>query len=441
MTANPSTQFHLNDMLGSIIKADLHTTRVAPALMGGPGVGKSSYFEGLADEMGTEIFKLQINTMADRGDLTGVRTVPIEQAPYYQQIYIPNEVVLKANNYARENPDKIVILTLEEINRGDTDVISGAMTMVTERKCGNEVLEPNIRIVATGNDSGAISEMDGAATTRFAIYNVVPDLDTFLGVQPNLNPYVKAVLTRKPELLVCLPENEARVTLSDDEDDNDQALANFEAVFSGENGENRQHANPRTIEGVSHWLNNIEQDDLVQMANTASPNNDNQMVLNNVLVSHTGETAFTAELYHEIIADINAGFATSNGGTSAAARPARPEVMDTIQAAKSRNDIEIAMRRMTNDELESVIAFALCDDNPLVTGTVLEMALNAIPARQVSNNAAGVIVTAVMNGLINDRAKQTVNNSSALISNNINQFMNMHPINNTQPEPGSDTND
>ena len=116
MAANPSTQFHLNDMLGSIIKADLHTTRVAPALMGGPGVGKSSYFEGLADEMGTEIFKLQINTMADRGDLTGVRTVPIEQAPYYQQIYIPNEVVLKANNYARENPEKIVILTLEEIN-------------------------------------------------------------------------------------------------------------------------------------------------------------------------------------------------------------------------------------------------------------------------------------------------------------------------------------
>lgn len=452
MAVNPTTQFHLNDQLASIIKADLHTTRVAPALMGGPGVGKSSYFEGLADEMGTAIFKLQINTMADRGDLTGVRTVPIEQAPYYKQIYIPNEVVLGANDYARANPDKIVLLALEEINRGDTDVISGAMTMVTERKCGNEVLEPNVRIVATGNDSGAISEMDGAATTRFAIYNVVPDLDTFLKVQPNLNPYVKAVLTRKPDLLTCLPDNNTVVTLNgnndDDDDNNAQALADFEAVFGGENGENRQHANPRTIEGVSHWLNNISQDDLKMLANTSSPNDDNQMVLNNVLISHTGETQFTAELYHEIIADINAGFASTGGGSAASAKPARPDALDAIMQATSRNEIETTLRRLTNDELEAVIAYAMCDDVPRVNTTILDMALTALPARQVSTQTAGVIITAVMQGQINEDAKQTLQNSSAMIASHISQFLNMQSINstpasaqqNSQPNPATPAN-
>jgi MoxR-like ATPase len=125
-----------NDTLLDVIKVDLEVG-LTPALMGEPGIGKSSFVEELARSMNTKAFVLPCNQLADKADLTGARLVPTADGKSYSQVFYPHHVVQEAIEYALANPRENPILFLDEINRTTPDVTSAVLTMETLRRLGS----------------------------------------------------------------------------------------------------------------------------------------------------------------------------------------------------------------------------------------------------------------------------------------------------------------
>lgn len=411
--ANPNA-FLLNDTLMNIIRHDIATTRIVPVLTGGPGFGKTSCLEDLAESFDTKIFKMQINSYNEKGDLLGVRVVPKEDGTGFVQVYIPNEVIVAANEYAEEHPDKLVFVALEEYNRAEPDVTSAAMTMPTERKCGTTEIAPNIRFLATGNDKGNVTEIDGASATRFAHYPVYPDLTTFLEVtKGSLNPLVKRTLQRNPELIVSLPEIA--------EDDNSM----FSVAFGDDERENLPHANPRTIEGMSNWLNSITNDAtdttfLKELFDTPAHNDNDSTLLEKSIIAHTGDTAFSKALYAEIVKMLTP---SQNQTPSSAAMPPRPRAMDALVGANTRNEVNSILARMDADELDEVILYSMTQNHPDIINGVLPMALDAYPKQYMDINSTVQLVNLFTEGLVTDDAFDVVAAATGGVGESIYQYL------------------
>lgn len=82
-----------NDTLTTLVKQALEVG-ATPALMGEPGIGKSSFIEALAYSMGTKAFVLPCNQLADKADLTGARLVPYTKddgTQSYKQVFYPHQ--------------------------------------------------------------------------------------------------------------------------------------------------------------------------------------------------------------------------------------------------------------------------------------------------------------------------------------------------------------
>ena len=92
-----------NDTFTEIVKQDLEQG-LTPALMGEPGIGKSSFVEALSYTMGTQTFTLPCNQLADKADLTGARLVPTADGKSYTQVFYPHHVIQDAIEYSRDNP-------------------------------------------------------------------------------------------------------------------------------------------------------------------------------------------------------------------------------------------------------------------------------------------------------------------------------------------------
>ena len=166
-----------NEMLVNTTIKLLDANRV-PALIGEPGIGKSSFVEDVARRTNTRCFTLPCNMLADKADLTGARLVLDEKTGVWSQKFFPHSTISKAIRYAEANPNEQPILFLDEINRTTSDVTSGTLTLVTLRSIGDEDLPKNLRIIVAGNDKGNVTALDDASVSRFAIINVAPDAST-----------------------------------------------------------------------------------------------------------------------------------------------------------------------------------------------------------------------------------------------------------------------
>lgn len=177
-----------NEMLVTTTVKLLDANRV-PALMGEPGIGKSSFVEDVARRTNTRCFTLPCNLLADKADLTGARLVLDEKTGVWSQKFFPHSVISQAIEYAKGNPNEQPILFLDEINRTTSDVTSGTLTLVTLRRISDEDLPKNLRIIVAGNDKGNVTALDDASVSRFAIINVAPDASTLIEVlDKNLHP-------------------------------------------------------------------------------------------------------------------------------------------------------------------------------------------------------------------------------------------------------------
>lgn len=337
-----------NDTLLAAIRLDLETDQV-PALLGEPGIGKSSFVEGLARDMDTKAFVLACNQLADKADLTGARLVPTPDGKSYHQEFYPHAVVQQAIEYARDNPREWPLLFLDEVNRTTSDVTSAVLTMVTMRQLGKEKLPSNLRLMIAGNTKGNVTTLDDASLSRFSLYNVEPDANTLIAVLGDaINPYVKAVLTEHPHL-VFQKSRPAAFTMDDDDDDDTgtgQSAAFAELMDAGE--EMRQLTAPRTIEGISRWLNAADPVLLQEWMTTATMIGDRQStILNELIEGHLGDTDFTTFL----VAKIAEGFASGSGATAAAQLSApKPQCYDSLKQVNSMTDLEDLLATLTEHE-------------------------------------------------------------------------------------------
>lgn len=352
-----------NDTLLQAVKVAV-SVGLTPALIGESGIGKSSFVEDLARQMSTRAFVLPCNSLATKEDLTGARLISYVKADGstgYKQEFFPHHIVQEACDYANANPNEFPFLFLDEINRANSDVTSGILTMETLRRLGTTHLPKNLRLFIAGNNKGNITALDEASISRFALFHVEPDAATFLALMgAECNTHVRKVLTAHPEMIFMRSTSSGAVADGVD-DDSDDATTSFNMLFeSGE--EMLQITTPRTIERLSKWLNAMDQQALgVHLATPTviggidDRNQRTETVLRELIEGMTGNTEFTDKIIGSIAEDISNG-TTSNAPTRQVTRPA---IYDRISTVGTMSDLDAIITTMSQRDLSGCLLFAL----------------------------------------------------------------------------------
>ncbi|KOT57078.1 MULTISPECIES: AAA family ATPase [Streptomyces] len=347
-----------NDTLVTLIKQSLEVG-ATPALMGEPGIGKSTFVEDLAYSMGTQAFTLPCNQLADKADLTGARLVPYTKddgTQSYKQVFYPHQVIQECIDYAEKNPREWPILFLDEINRTTSDVTSGALTLVTLRRMGYVQLPKNVRIMVAGNDKGNVTSLDEASLSRFAVFHVEPDAATLMSVLgDNMNPWVRTVLTQYPAL-VFQKSTPAAIVVDGQDDDDDNGNVTMADLFDG-GEEMNQLTTPRTIDNLSKWLNAADPQQLAQYLATPVQIGDREAtLLNEAIEAYVGDTMFTTQLVATIAQDLanNAGGVQHNR-----VNVPKPNCYQSLKSAATMTDMTAVIAKLTDNEKSGSLLYAL----------------------------------------------------------------------------------
>lgn len=375
-----------------LVEKDIKNNCV-PMLVGDPGIGKSSWVEGLAKKLNTKCFTLPVNQLAEKADLTGCRLVPVgtneDGEQDYAQVFYPHVVIRKAIEYALANTGETPILFLDEINRSTPDVTSEALSIPTLRSIGDRDIPDNLKVIIAGNDKGNVCSLDKASITRFVMYHVEPDVSTFMSVNPDLNKYVLEVLKKYPDSIV---QDAVSIAANDPENKNEDENAVFEVDFDDDNME--QMTVPRTITSVSNWLNECTDQELVGMLNTMT-GNDNSL-LYEAVVAHSGETPFSLALVQEIFDTLCSQ--TQNTQQTQNITLTEPAKYQEMTAYTSRGDLNNFVASLSNDEKSELFVYALYDSRD--NTKILESLAPAITTLNIRD--AQMLSTLANNHKIND---------------------------------------
>lgn len=398
--------------LMTCVRADIDNGLI-PMLLGEPGIGKSSWLIKLGEDMHTKVFVLACNQLADKADLTGARLVPTEDGSYKQTFY-PHAVVHDAIEYAAANPRETPILFMDELNRTTPDVTSECLSIPTLRAIGSRQLPDNLRVVIAGNDKGNVTSLDEASVSRFVLYHVEPDVNTFLAVNPELNEYVKTTLATHPDCLFCktLPPNNT------DDADNDNMC--IEDILDDDADGMHQITTPRTITAVSRWLNNFDDAALQGMlSDTMTIDGEDTNVLEEALRGHIGDTAFCAHL----IATIAQGVMTPKAGAPAdASKPAKPSCYDAFKACDERSAIEQFVGEMSDRERAGCLIYALYE--PTDNAPFIEALGNSLTQSQMGEDGA-VLITRILNNGCDALNLEVFQQSQSMLAKEMNNILSM----------------
>lgn len=367
-------KFKFNDTLKTLVMHDLANNQI-PMLLGEPGIGKSSWVEDLAKEMKTKSFTLACNQLADKSDLTGARLVPTTDAKGrtdYTQKFYPHVVISKAIKYAEEHPKETPILFLDELNRTTSDVTSEALSIPTMRSIGDRPLPANLRIITAGNDKGNVTSLDTASVSRFVLYQVEPDVATFEKLDQNLNHAILVVLRKHPDYIFAVPQNDdydAIMKDSDDDDDDDDDRNSEKPLLAAitEGDQLNQLTTPRTISGLSNWLNSFTNDELKALLGDIIVDKDNEQsnALREAIIAHTGKTEFSDAVADEILDEVNdpANDANQKANQIVVNKPAH---YDQLKQAETLDDADQLITDVfDSDEVEQALIYALYDKESL----------------------------------------------------------------------------
>ena len=110
--------------------------------------------------------------------------------------------------------DKIIILFLDEFTSATPPVFSVAYQLVNERRIGEHVLKPNVRIVCAGNrddDHGIVNRMPMPLCNRLTWVEAISDHNVWSewAQSVGIDPVIIAFIHFKPELLVTYDPKKA----------------------------------------------------------------------------------------------------------------------------------------------------------------------------------------------------------------------------------------
>ena len=340
-----------DDFFKTIVETDLKWGNI-PMLLGGPGIGKSSWVKWFAGEIGTKSFSLACNQLGDKADLTGARLLPVldkdgNETGDWEQKFFPHQTISRAIRYALENKSETPILFLDEINRTTADITSALLSLATDRTIGNVELPDNLRIMIAGNDKGNVTMLDTASISRFVLYYMKPCLETFLKWNPNLNIFVKNTVVKNPELIY---EDRPVMTQSEDGDDEE-----FDINMLDDADQMLQITTPRTIAYMSDFLNEIPQDVLIS---SLTLSDDGVSAIEELITGHVGKTNFAMLLTQEIVQNVMTVNTNQNAPTLVVTKP---KCFDELKAVPTVKDLEEKLMDLSVREQSMVLAYALQD--------------------------------------------------------------------------------
>lgn len=357
-----------DDMLTMVVKRDLQADKI-PMLLGEPGIGKSSWCETLVEgELRGKLFVLACNQLADKADLTGARLIPDEDGEYKQTFY-PHEVIQDAVAYAKHNPRQTCVLFMDELNRTTPDVTSELLSIPTMRQIGKTRLPDNLKVIIAGNDKGNVTSLDEASVSRFVLYHVRPDVETFLSLDPELNPFVRSVLEKNPQTLFCK-------TIHDEKAANDDQDVYVDDEFDVDDGMS-QFTTPRTISGLSKWMNLFSNDELKLMLATPCDQETDDgpaNLLQETIEGHVGHTQFSVLLIREIQDNI-----TRVDNKSNTIHISKPDGYDDLKSAKTVDEMRKRIHAISASNLFGILVYALYEneDNRVIIQEVSPHATEA----------------------------------------------------------------
>lgn len=407
--------------LDSLIRADIKSN-IAPILLGEPGIGKSSYLENLAREFKTKVFTLPMNQLADRADLTGARVVETTDSydnskTVFKQEFFPHATIMDSISYANAHPDECPILFLDEANRTEDGITSAALSFITLRRVGTMDFPKNLRFVLAGNDKGNITVFDKASITRFSVYKIAPDAETFLEKNTNLNPFVSEVIRKNPRLITPDEIMSVQTFGSTDPDDDDEAATMFDInAFGDESAAFDQMTVPRTITSVSNWLNSLgengikksgtdEELKLIQelKSETISQDNTAQSLLLYGIIAHSGNSEFS----HELNQLIEEHFTSAMSSAATATKPGlilerfRPEqdIINTLSRSKDVPEVEALMATLDDEQQERLFVWLFEEasvfeiNNNVAVTAAINYVLNSIQtlSRDVTQGVSEIV--------------------------------------------------
>lgn len=343
-----------DNTLKKVVRMDVENGLI-PMLLGEPGIGKSSWVEDLAKDMGTKCFTLAVNQLADKADLTGARLIPVKLdngETTYKQYFYPHAVIHDAIEYAKNNEDETPILFMDELNRTTPDVTSEALSIPTLRSIGSVKLPKNLRVITAGNDKGNITSLDEASISRFVLYKVEPDTDTFIKLDDNLNKYVKETLDKNPELIFC-----KKVEIVKGEDDEGNVYEEDLSIddFGDFDEDMNQITTPRTIMGTSLWLNSLSDYDIKKLINEE---HDNVSLLEECIIAHVGETLFANKLLETIVEDFQ-----NKVMVNITNKPKMPLKYNNLKKITKRDELEEEINKLSDEDKMDTLVYALYENN------------------------------------------------------------------------------
>lgn len=417
-----------NQILTTFVKRDLANGSI-PMLLGEPGIGKSSWVENLAKEMHTKAFTLACNQLADKSDLTGQRLVPTEltdanghKQKSYVQVFYPHVVIQEAINYANQHPDETPILFLDELNRTTPDVTSEALSIPTMRSIGNQKLPANLKVITAGNDKGNVSSLDKASVSRFVLYHVKPDVDTFLQLDDNLNPYIRKVLQMHPEDIFAVQNATVETKSTDDDDDDDDDDDNLtaeqlSAMFDSDSALT-QITTPRTITSLSNWLNSFSDHDLATFNQTQDPDSPSGLsLLYTGIIAHVGDTSFA----NHVADTIDKSISTPAVNTQNVITMPKPAAFDNLLAASSQSvsAIDQVISNLDESSIQNNLIYALRDSHN--NQAIISELLSAIT--QFDKDHLKLLAQLATNSALNEQNVDFALNSPAPSINQISSIL------------------
>lgn len=372
-----------NNVFQDTVEKIINNSKQVPMLLGEPGIGKSSWVEDLGRKLHTKVFTLACNQLADKADLTGARLVPVETAngeTTYEQVFYPHAVIRRAIAYAIENPHETPILFLDELNRTTPDVTSELLSIPTLRAIGNTDLPENLRVITAGNDKGNITTLDEASISRFVLFPVEPDVDTFIQVNTQLNPFVKTVLMQHPESLFC--KMVQTVTSQSDDDDDDDGMTSIDEIL--DDGEDmNQITTPRTITGVSNWLNCYDNAALMTLLQeTRNRDGEEVSLLQEIMEGFTGRTNFTKFLMAEIATNLM----TVNNQSNVTSVP-KPQCYDKMKQCPDVTALNQFISTMSDHDKSGCLVYALYEkaDNKVFINAILASGITTLESNDMKS--------------------------------------------------------
>ena len=339
------------EQLMPILYADLKAG-LTPALLGEPGIGKSSLIEDLGLKLRTKVFTLPVNQLADRADLTGVRMTQSKDGLWQQEAF-PHSIIMDSIHYARTHKNETPILFLDEFNRASAEITSAILSFQTLRQIGGIKFPDNLRLVVAGNDKGNVTSLDTASISRFSVYRVMPDINTFFAVQRNLNPFIAEVLKKNPEDLMAdeIVNQEADIDAEDDD--------NIEFEFEFDEDNFKQITRPRTITYLSNFMNAIGID-------KSGSDKEKEILgtfiadgtLHATIAGHVGNTTFTKNLIDVLQEYYNESLLSADSNV-AILDDIRPDItiINRLTNAQSTTEIDELIEELDKEVLLNTVVW------------------------------------------------------------------------------------